>query len=343
MRRCLFCHRPFPAPEPGAPSGFPPGRRLAFDPGRGRLWLVCSACRRWSLWPLEERTEALEALERMARDRARVVYRTDNIALLDAGALRLVRVGPAPLPEQAWWRYGAALRQRRREVERAGARMGAATVGAASLLARRVGLAEHAPHIVWDDAPLTELLRWRLFGWAAWRGGRRCTSCGSILRALPFDLSWWLYPRVLPDGTLGVGIPCPRCDPWTPEKVYVLEGEEASLLLRRALAWQHVRGAPDDRIVDAADAIEEAGSAEGFLERAGRAGVSLWSLGPVCALALEIALNEDAERKALEEEALELERTWREEEELARIVDEELSAMPRWSLLARPEVEDGEE
>lgn len=336
MSRCLFCHRPYPGPSEDLPPGVPPGRRFAFDPERGRLWTICSACRRWSLKPLEERGEALDALERLARERGSVLYQTENVALLDTGTLRLVRVGRAPLAEQAWWRYSATLRHRRQRTAGPGARVSAATLGAAAVLARRVGLAEHAPHIIWDDAPLTELLRWRLFGWAAWRGGRRCDSCGSILRALPFDLTWWLYPRMDAEGGLTVGIPCPRCDPWTPEKVYRVEGDEAVGLLRRALAWQHVRGAPDERIAAAAGSIVEAGSPEGFLARAGSAGVSLWSLGPVRALALEIALNEEAERSDLAEEAAALEATWRQEEELARIVDDELTATPPHPSLSPP-------
>ena len=33
----------------------PVGRRLAFDPAKGRLWVVCRSCERWNLTPLEER------------------------------------------------------------------------------------------------------------------------------------------------------------------------------------------------------------------------------------------------------------------------------------------------
>ncbi|HUH13986.1 MAG TPA: hypothetical protein VMK65_12805 [Longimicrobiales bacterium] len=331
MSRCLFCHRRFPEPCAELPDALPPGRRFALDPERARLWTICGACRRWSLTPLEERGEALDALERLARDRGDLLYRTENVALVQVGPLRLLRVGRATLAEQAWWRYGATLRRRRQRTAGPGARVSAATIGAAALLARRIGVTEHGPRLVWDDAPLTELLRWRLFGWAAWRGARRCASCGSVLRALPFDLTWWLYPRVEAPGSLTVGIPCPRCDPWSPEKVYRVDGDEAVGLLRRALAWQHVRGAQDDRIAAAAGAIAAAGSPGGYLERAAGTGVSLWSLGPLRALALEIALNEEAEHAGLAREVTLLEATWRREEELARIVDDELTPMPALS------------
>lgn len=40
---------------------FPVGTRLAFDAARGRLWVVCGACDRWNLSPLEERWEAADS------------------------------------------------------------------------------------------------------------------------------------------------------------------------------------------------------------------------------------------------------------------------------------------
>ena len=72
---------------------FQVGRRLAFDPERGRLWVVCRACERWNLSPLEERWEALETLERIFRD-TRVRASTENVGLarLREG-LELVRIG----------------------------------------------------------------------------------------------------------------------------------------------------------------------------------------------------------------------------------------------------------
>jgi hypothetical protein len=57
-RTCLFCSSDLGANE--AIEKFPVGRRLAFDPARGRLWVVCRACDRWNLTPLEERWEAIE-------------------------------------------------------------------------------------------------------------------------------------------------------------------------------------------------------------------------------------------------------------------------------------------
>ena len=60
---CLFCHAGLGANE--LVEHFPVGRRLAFDPERGRLWVVCKRCTRWNLTPLEERWEAIEECERL--------------------------------------------------------------------------------------------------------------------------------------------------------------------------------------------------------------------------------------------------------------------------------------
>jgi hypothetical protein len=49
----------------------------------------------------------------VTRDRARLLSQTDNIALLRAGPLEIVRVGRANLSEEAWWRYGRELTTRR--------------------------------------------------------------------------------------------------------------------------------------------------------------------------------------------------------------------------------------
>src|SRR5690606_7091994 len=182
-------------------------------------------------------------LERRVRDGGRLVAQTANIALIECGELLVVRVGRAALPEQAWWRYGRTLLRRRAASRNTRARIGAYAFGVMGTLGERIGLVDHGPSVAWDDEPATELLRWWHFGWASWYGRARCPSCNSVLRALPFDLSPWLYPLVGPRGELAVGVPCQRCDPWTPEKLYRIEGGDAEHLLRRVLAYLHFSAA----------------------------------------------------------------------------------------------------
>jgi len=103
---CLYCANSLGANE--EIEVFPVGRRLAFDPARGRLWVVCRKCEKWNLTPFEERWEALEACERLFRG-ARKRVSTDNIGLarLSQG-LELVRIGLPLRPEFAAWRYATS-------------------------------------------------------------------------------------------------------------------------------------------------------------------------------------------------------------------------------------------
>lgn len=321
--RCLFCHKPFS--ENGQLAHMPHARRIAYDPVRGRLWAICTGCHRWNLCPIEQREAALYELERVARDHARLLAQTANITLLAAGPLTLVRVGQAGLAEQAWWRYGRELRKRRASYDSPRSRVTAYTFGAMAWVGDLIGLGDADFSVDWEDTPVADILRWRRFGWAAWHGRERCPYCNSTLRALRYDLSWWVYPLSGPDGRLGIGVPCQRCDPWTPEKVYELHGDVAENVLRRVLAYQNIAGASEDRITSAARAIEESGSAGGFAQSATQRRECLWKMGSTGTVALEIALNETVERRMLDLEARALEFLWKREEELALIIDRELT------------------
>src|SRR5437763_11906932 len=110
---CLFCNQPLGSNETF--ESFPVGRRLAFDAARGRLWVVCRACERWNLTPLEERWEAIEECERLFSS-TRLRVSTDNIGLARIReGLELVRVGAPLRPEMAAWRYGDQFGRRRRK------------------------------------------------------------------------------------------------------------------------------------------------------------------------------------------------------------------------------------
>ncbi|MEJ2540779.1 MAG: hypothetical protein P8188_12555, partial [Gemmatimonadota bacterium] len=301
--------------------------RIAFDPVRGRLWVVCGHCFRWNLQPVEERDPALYELERAARDVGVVVTSTAHVTLLHAGRTLLVRVGAARLPERAWWRYGGELRRRRAAFGSAASKLTAYTFGTLQKLVELLGLGDGDVRIHWDDDPMADIIRWRRFGWAAWRGRESCPYCQSTLRALPYELSWWVYPLRDSEGRLELGVPCSRCDPWTPEHVHRIRGRTAEAVLSRVLAYQNVAGASEGLLRNASRAIEEVGSPEAYARDAVDRGQSLWKLGPTGAVALEIAVNETAESRAPTGVAGELEFLWRREEALARIMDEELTPL----------------
>ena len=330
LRRCLFCQTPFP--ENGEFPHVPRARRIAYDPEKGRLWAVCGKCYRWTLAPIENRDAALYELEKAAYDRGEPVAHTDNVALLQVARVLLIRVGRAGLTEKAWWRYGTELRKRKTSFDSRASRVTAATFGAVQYVGEILGLADPDVPVDWHDKPMTDILRWRKFGWAAWHGRETCPYCNSTLRALRYDMSWWAYPILGEDGRMGVGVPCPRCDPWTPKNIYRLQGVKAENALRRVLAYQNITGANERLIRDAAGFIEEVGSAGAFTQHATALRQCLWKMGSTGTVALEIALSESAEQRWVDLELSAVEYIWKQEEELARIMDEELT--PRRALEA---------
>jgi len=91
----------------------PIGRRIAFDAGTGRLWVVCPKCARWNLVPFESRWESIEAGEKLYRDSTQRMS-TGEIGLAKTReGTELVRIGEPLRPEMAAWRYGSLLSRRR--------------------------------------------------------------------------------------------------------------------------------------------------------------------------------------------------------------------------------------
>ncbi|MEJ2217184.1 MAG: hypothetical protein P8099_11270 [Gemmatimonadota bacterium] len=323
--RCIFCHRPFAANE--EVEYFPVARRIAYDPARGRLWAVCDACQRWTLAPFEDRWEALEELEKLTRDRGRLLSSTDNIALFRVGDVEIVRVGRAQLREEAWWRYGRELTQRRRQARIA--RL--AEFG----LYGAIGLATGGGFILWMRGDIiNRLRRWNRFGTTAWRGVATCPRCGSTMTRFGFRDSRHLH--IVPDHTTEDGVQlvlrCPRCGRTDDDGGYHLTGVTAEHTLRRVMAYHHFSGANEKSVRSATDLIEQVGSPRRLVtvaaEDHARIRELMRSRNGTQSIALEIALIDEAERHLLELELAALEERWREEEEIAAIVDRQLTWIP---------------
>jgi hypothetical protein len=275
-------------------------------------------------------------------DEARLLSQTDNVALLRAGPLEIVRVGRANLTEEAWWRYGRELTGRRskyRKLTAAGTvAAGAAMVGGwASGGIGLIGmwfLWEHAPGKVVDAA------RWLRFGGAAWRGDATCPDCGHRFQTVKYKDRGQIHLFTGRESGRGTGqdpvvaLRCPRCRS-VREGGLQLQGEEARTTLRRVLAYHHFSGASERRVRSATRLIEEAGSPDDLTRIVLRDGRRLADLQRTGAIALEIAANESSEQRLLELELAELESHWRREEELAAIVDGELTPLPLLEKLRR--------
>ncbi len=331
---CTFCHRPFEANE--SLEYLRAGRELAYDPARGRLWHICPSCRRWTLAPIEERWEALEELERIVRDRARLLAETDNVALLRAEDLRIVRVGRTNLTEEAWWRFGREFR-RRRGIHQAWT---AAGIGTAVVLSTTgvVGMfgGGFGFYLLYRTARrFPELGRRIRFGRTAWRGEAVCGACGGPLRRIAFDDLTRLTLSIDAEGTPAVARRCDVCRSSRRPGSFVLGGADGAHLLRRALAYHNYAGASETELRHATGAIEHAGSPLSLARRVATQRVGIGNLVTPDALALEIAVNEETERRLLEMELAELEARWKAEEEIASIVDGELTPVSGLGALRR--------
>ncbi|MFS8638092.1 MAG: hypothetical protein FWJ74_08390 [Gemmatimonadota bacterium] len=347
-RNCIFCSRDLGRNE--SIESFQVGARLAFDSWRGRLWVVCPACGRWNLTPLEERWEAVEACERLFRDtRMRVQRENIGLAKLEDGT-RLIRIGEALPGEIAAWRYGNALLARRQKFMVGAGVLGvfgvvwaglafAGVLGGAGGLLQLATLAweyRQGQHLLCripaDGSPTGEPLELRRF---QLNGVRLTTSEGG---GLALDLPNALEPVPEKSRFGATVLKSPRL---------VLEGDVARLVLARAMPFVNDEGATRGRLRDALRLLEDAGGAHEYLARIAARGVPVGvphtpafkrsiraqtrardermekrqRLRRTEALALEMALHEEAERRALEGELAALLAAWKHAEEIAAIAD----------------------
>jgi hypothetical protein len=325
---CLFCNRALG--ENHTFESFPVGRRLAFDAAKGRLWVVCRHCERWNLTPLEERWEVIEQAEQMYRDTRRRVS-TDQIGLAKLrDGMELVRIGEPLRPEFAAWRYGDQFgRRRRRQMLIAGA--GVTAVGAlvAGGAAAGVGIGG--------------------FGWMLAKVGRTVIegSPETVVARIQTERGETLHVRRrhLAETSLAQGQDGPvRLTLRYKGGQQHFDGREALRIASIVVPQANRYGGARDTVASAVSEVEDSGGADGFLDRIGkishvvtrpaqpkrwrRAGwnemakTGLFGMNTVQRLALEMALHEEAERRALQGELEELERAWRGAEEIAAIADD---------------------
>lgn len=340
---CTFCHGALGRNE--SIEVFPVGRRLAYDAGKGRLWVICPHCAQWNLSPLEERWEAIEGAERLFRA-ARLRHSTDNIGLAKlADGTELIRIGNPLRPEMASWRYGQNFLKRWRDVA-TGAGVGAAVVGGVALLFPPTGFAAAAAvGLGMTGAAVTGGVLTRTF-----RGGGKVAFSGPTIldnehqyvRVPPKELG--LVRLIAHNSGWALHVPYesrrPNID--TKWKDYIslgsvgsvtISGQPAVTAVRQMLPLINGWGARSS-VVD--DAVKMAGfwansddaltwSLKRSREMAptqlfGDPG-SLYHLPAPVRLGLEMSLHEAEEQRALDGELAELERSWRDAEVIAGISD----------------------
>jgi hypothetical protein len=311
----------------------PVGRRVAFDPAKGRLWVVCPGCARWNLVPFDSRFLAIEDCERHFRDtHVRFSTGTIGIARLPEG-LELVRIGPALRPEFAAWRYGRELLKRRRGGMSFGVPRGHTGIATVlSDLATMIGTLVMLPFL--DDAV----------------GARHAVSSvrlvrdphtGNLLRVRALALVRSMLTRH--DGAWSLEVPYRS-------EVDVTLGDDplAVTSIRDFPSVGFFRGSQiHDGLSRVLPTLERTRPTEGMVREATRllerttddpdllyscvAGrplrfetrgeFPLVEVAPEVRLALEMTAHEETERRALAGELTLLEREWRDAERLAAISD----------------------
>jgi hypothetical protein len=318
LSRCLSCYQPFPLNN--TLEGFPHGRRVAYDPVRGRLWAVCPDCGRWTLAPMETRWETLESLERLVRDDATLLKQGENVALHEVGELEIVRVGRAGQREEAWWRYGHEFLSRQARARSIATRGKLVDALVVSML---IGIPfwGHSDSTKWIDKR-----RRRSFGRDVWRGLSYCPGCGTALDAIRFEEGRDLHLR--PDGSsFRLWYWCPHCGVDRDDAGHTLSGLGAEHVLRRVLAYENFAGGSESEVEDAMTLVGEHVVPEAVAPALAGDGVVLGEMAAPRSLAVEIALNSGIEAALLSAELSDLEARWREEEALAAIIDGELTPL----------------
>ncbi len=326
---CIFCNKPLGSNE--SLEAFPVGTRLAFDAARGRLWVVCRACERWNLSPIDERWEALEQAEKLYRDTRKRVA-TDNIGLAKVrDGTTLVRIGEPLRPEFAAWRYGDQFgRRRTKAMLLAGGGVAAVIAATAGGAAAGVGMGGFA----WMIAQASKSI---IHG-----------SPDSVVAKIRSEQHGIMHVRRrhLAETTIG----------YADDGAFALRlrfkngsaaftGREAERIAAIVVPKINRFGGTKSTVADAVEEIESLGGSNRYLLHAAdlaRATARPWtvdttpkwrrserdftkyglfSLPAAHRLALEMALHEEAERRAMDGELAELERAWREAEEVAEIAD----------------------
>lgn len=288
--------------------------RPAFDPWLGRLWRVCPRCRRWNVVPLEDRWEAVEEYERQARDRGRAVLRTQHLDLLEVGAGQLIRVGRAPRPEMAGWRYGDLLPRHvtsgiRAWLHRLLLAMPSSAFGYNA--GYGAGLFESASSEKWLASPFIDdaATLTAVFGHVPL--SEACPSCGGPLGIAPWRFQGLRLTTT--NGAPGIAATCGLCDT---EVAVPAVAARASLRLGLSVVNRRLIDRP--MVERAARRLDRVEGPEGLLHRLSRDDVAIGEIPTADRLALGIALDEQSEAELLEAE-------WRDAEELAAIVDGSLT------------------
>ena len=331
---CLFCGTSFGSNQ--ELEHLPVGRRVAFDQAKGRLWVVCRRCARWNLTPFDDRWETIETCEKQDRG-TQVRVSTDNVGLARMPeGLELVRIGKPLRPEFAAWRYGQQFMRRH---SRSLLRRTARTIGAPGIMAL-------GPALALATGPIAPLLLSAGALGAIYHLMRRPDLAVHTGRSAPLEFSASQIQNALliRDDTdpEGWGLMIQRLKQLEPfdwltfrrdadPDWLVLHGNEARTVATMMLPKVNPIGGNEATVTEAVRWLEAGGGARGAFKTFARSHLvrlpldntasRIVTLHDEVRLALEMALHEDEERKALAGELSVLTWVWQHEEMLADLAD----------------------
>jgi hypothetical protein len=262
---------------------------------------------------MEDRWETLEECEELARRRGRILVRGDHLTLLGAGRTQLIRVGEAIRLEFSDWRYSRRLDED--------------MPGGPGLVTRMIlslpeggagGVTFHGvprlPPVDWILSPFQEHARMlgALFLRAPLVEG--CPGCGGPLALEPSAFGKVRLVRERSGPALVAT--CALCGATSSVPL-----ADARPTLRIALAIVGRDHREPEEIGDAVSLLDEAGGPRALIDELGESDLALEEMETDERIALAIGLDEQAEAEALEVE-------WREAEEIAAIMDRELTDVP---------------
>lgn len=330
---CIHCNQHLGANE--AFESFPVGKRLAFDAAQGRLWVVCTGCGRWNLSPLDERWETIEAAERRFRD-SRLRVSTDNVGLarLREG-VDLIRIGSPQRPEMAAWRYGDQFgKRRKRQMLITGAVLGSTTAIVGGIIVAGASVGSFTG--IWANPGIRDML---VHGLPYTVVARIPLADGRVVPVKRKDARAAVMEREVDSDQFAISFKAAGTS-------HLVVGDEAMRVAAKLMPTVNRFGGSAREVQSAVELLEEVGdplqvlrtvqkrfggSAEAnrkvpwFMKNVStsvhHARGSLKLLAPRDRLALEMALHEESERRAMDGELAQLEAAWREAEEIASISD----------------------
>ncbi len=335
---CIHCNQDLGRNE--AFEVFPVGSRLAFDAAKGRLWVVCRQCDRWNLSPLDERWEAIEAAEQRFRD-SRLRVSTDNVGLarLREG-VDLIRIGTPQRPEMAAWRYGDQFgRRRRKQLMVTGVAVGSAAALVGGIMAAGIGVGMLAGFA----GQISDTL---IHGRGSTVIGRIPLPDGQVVEVQRKHARMSAIEVGHPDDGLALRLESAAGS-------HLLTGDAAAKAAARLLPTINRYGGTRQQVQDAVALLEQAGDPvraldtvqrrvggpppafgartrwkrtknswlDSDVEAISKMPGALHAIAPKDRLALEMALHEESERRAMDGELGMLEAAWREAEAIAHIAD----------------------